>query len=392
MVISTLVCLALLLALLPAYLFCVNLMRYRRPGLPCREKPLPAVSVLIPARDEAESISAAVHAVLASRNVELEVVVLDDHSTDATAAIVTALAQCDSRVRLLTAPPLPPGWCGKQHACAQLARAARYDILVFVDADVRLAPDGLARAVGFLEQSGAELVSGVPRQETGSFVERLLIPLIHFLLLGYLPMGLMRRWPYPGLAAGCGQLFVARRSAYEQMGGHGAIRTSLHDGLTLPRAFRIAGFRTDLFDATDVAVCRMYHSARQLWHGLSKNAGEGLAAPRLIGLATLLLFGGQVLPFLLVPLAWGRGGLTALGVGAAVGLAWLPRLLGAWRFRQNWLGAALHPLAILGLLAIQWQAFCQAWLGRPATWKGRSYGLQTPPSVLSTGTVSPARS
>src|SRR5262249_58521809 len=99
----------------------------------------------------------------------------------------------------------------------------------------------------------------------------------------------------PALGAGCGCVCVARRAAYEAVGGHAAVRASLHDGITLPRAFRRAGRRTDLCDATDLAVCRMYRSGRELWFGLAKNAREGLAHPRAIVPWTLLLLGGQVL-------------------------------------------------------------------------------------------------
>jgi hypothetical protein len=150
--------------------------------------------------------------------------------------------------------------------------------MVFVDADVRLAPQGLARLAGFLQRSGADLVSGVPRQETGTFLERLLIPLIHFLPLGFLPFQRMRSSRHPAYGSGCGQLFMTYRNAYEAAGGHAAVRTSLHDGVTLPRAFRAAGLMTDMCDTTEVATCRMYRSARAVWDGLGKNATEGRAA------------------------------------------------------------------------------------------------------------------
>jgi hypothetical protein len=346
--------------------------------------------VLIPARNEERSIRAAVEAALAGRGVELEVVVLDDHSEDATARIVAELAARDPRVRLLQGPPLPPGWCGKQHACVVLARAARHPLLVFVDADVRLAPDGLARMAAFLDASGADLVSGVPRQEAGTFLEKLVIPLIHFVLLGFLPLRRMRRSCRPAFAAGCGQLFLARRTVYERVGGHAAIRASLHDGIKLPRAFRAAGLKTDLCDATDVATCRMYRGAGELWHGLAKNATEGLAAPRMIVPATALLLGGQVLPLALLPLAWAEpaaAGLAALGVV----LLFSPRLAGMRRFHQSPLGAALHPLGVLVLVAIQWYGLLRALLGRPAGWKGRLYGSGRAGGIRAGAGTSPFR-
>jgi hypothetical protein len=377
MLLDSLTVITCVLAVLPALMFYRNFAAYAPPpSAPAvADTDVPAVSVLIPARNEATSIGAAVTAVLHSERVNLEVLVLDDHSTDATAAIVRHLVRQDARVRLVTAPPLPPGWCGKQHACAVLAAHATYPLLVFVDADVRLQPQGLARLVTFLQTSGADLISGLPRQETGTWLERLLIPLMHFLLLGFLPFRRMRHSRHPAYGTGCGQLFMARREAYAKAGGHSAIRTSLHDGLTLPRAFRSAGLLTDLCDATDIATCRMYRGAREVWHGLAKNATEGLAASRLIVPATLLLLGGQVLPVVLCAVGmvgrlspWAFG-LALLGVSAV----YYPRLQALRRFAQMPLGAVLHPLGIVMLLAIQWYAYGRAWRRYPVTWKERIY-------------------
>jgi hypothetical protein len=217
------------------------------------------------------------------------------------------------------------------------------------------------------------LTSGVPRQLTGTFLERLLIPLIHFVLLGFLPMIAMRRSLKEKFAAGCGQLFIARRDAYFAAGGHEAIRASLHDGVKLPRAFRRAGFRTDLFDATDLARCRMYQTNAETWRGLGKNATEGLGAPGVLPVMSALLLGGQVLPFLLLAaLPWLPANAVQPTLAAAL-CAWIPRLIAARRFRQSLLGAMLHPLGVTLLLVIQWQARWRQRAGVPMSWKGRDY-------------------
>ena len=365
---------ALALAAVPAALVAVNLLHYRPPG--ARRAPAGRVAVLIPARDEEASIGAALESVLgeaAGEGGPAEVHVMDDGSSDATAEIVARFAAADPRVRLHAAPPLPPGWCGKQHACHALSRVTGCEVLLFLDADVRLAPGAVDRVAGYLDDSGADLVSGFPRQQTETLLERLLLPLIHFVLLGFLPVARMRRSRQPVLSAGCGQLFAARRAAYERAGGHAAIRASRHDGITLPRAFRRAGLRTDLFDATRLATCRMYRGAAEVWNGLAKNATEGMAAPAAIVPWTVLLLGGQVVgPALL--LAAAVGGVAPGAVLPAVGataLGFATRAVLALRFRQSWLGVALHPLGVALLVAIQWYALAREGLGRPLAWKGR---------------------
>ncbi len=361
-----------ILAAIPASLFLWNLALYTQPPATSGYE---AVSVLIPARNEERSIAASVLAALASRNVHLELIVLDDHSEDRTAEIVRGLAADDKRVRLFAAPPLPPDWCGKQFACSVLAGLATKPVLCFIDADVELTATGLARMIAALRLRNSGLISGFPRQVTLTALEQLLLPLMHFLLLGFLPLSGMRRLLNPAFGAGCGQIFVADREAYRRAGGHAAIRTSRHDGITLPKAFRRAGIMTDLCDATQIASCRMYHNAHQVFFGLLKNADEGLASPGRILPFSLMLFIGQVLPFLLFAYAWTAIPSHVLRLLATLAFAasYLPRLIAVFRFKQPAMAALFHPLAIFMLLAIQWYSLLRSVLRIPATWKGRSY-------------------
>jgi hypothetical protein len=375
---------ALACALLPCLLFLCNMLFFAEPPPPDGHEGRKRVSVLIPARNEELSIGAAVEGVLRSTGVDLELIVLDDASTDGTAEVVRGYARKDARVRLATAPALPEGWNGKQYACHVLSSLARYELLCFLDADVRLAPRALARMAAFQRASGADLVSGFPRQETKTFLERLLLPLIHFVLLGFLPLAMMRRYAAsPGFAAGCGQFMMTDRHAYQRSGGHAAIRTTMHDGLLLPRRYRSAGLRTDLADMTHLATCRMYRSAAEVWRGLSKNATEGLAAPSRIGPFTLLLGLGQVLPLpLLLWMLWKAGRHAGqmhrlpeacVVVAAAATAGYLPRLAASWRYRQSWRSALLHPLGIAVLLLLQWVSLIRKLCGVQATWKQRAY-------------------
>jgi len=208
---------------------------------------------------------------------------------------VQAAAEEDGRVRLATAPELLRGWTGKQHACRVLACEASYDVFCFLDADVRVGREAIYRMLSELnvterQRQEMALVSGFPRKDTGSFLERLLIPIIHFVLLGFLPLPAERWGNSVSFATGCGQFMMVRREPYMASGGHSAIRASMHDGLLLPRLFRKHGFRTGVYDLTSDASCRMYRGAAEVWRGLAKNATEGMATLGRIPVFTLLFW------------------------------------------------------------------------------------------------------
>jgi hypothetical protein len=359
------------LALLPCALYFSNI-RLFKPPPEATDGIIPSISVMIPARNEEAGIEACLRSVLASTGATLEVIVLNDHSTDRTAEIVASIAKGDSRVRLESSTHLPPGWSGKQHACFELSKKATSRVLVFLDADVRLSSDCLSRLSAFQRSTDAALVSGFPRQEVVTFFEKLLIPLIHWLLLGFLPLSRMRIELRPSLGAGCGQLFLTNRESYKKAGGHDAIKTSFHDGIQLPRSYRRAGLKTDLCDITDLATCRMYASAGQVWNGLAKNAREGIGKPLLLPIFTILFLMGQVLPiaWLIFTLRSGPYGLALLNA-FTIGLIAAPRLHSTVRFAQPMMSALLHSMGIVILLAIQWYANLRVLIGKPIAWKGR---------------------
>jgi hypothetical protein len=229
----------------------------------------------------------------------------------------------------------------------------------------------------FLSHSGSDLVSGFPRQETESPLECLLLPLIHFVLLSYLPLAGMRAFSAPGFAVGCGQFLMVRRDAYRRSGGHSEIRTTMHDGLLLPHLFRRHGLRTDIADLTHLATCRMYRNASEVWRGLAKNATEGMASPARILPFTFLLFCGQVLPLLLAasvviaPASYNQGARSL--ILAALAASFIPRLLSVWKYRQSLYSALVHPLGVSVLLLLQWYALLRKIAGQQVTWKERAY-------------------
>ncbi|WP_431283361.1 glycosyltransferase [Humitalea sp. 24SJ18S-53] len=350
------------LALIPAVLGAINLAMLRTPkGTP------PAsvlVSVLIPARDEAANIAACLHAALASQDVAVEVLVMDDGSTDATPEVVHAIAAIDPRVRLLSSPALPPGWTGKVHACARLAEAAAGTHLLFIDADVRLAPQAAAAMAAHALRQNLGMVTGVPRQAIGTLGEGVTVPLINYLLVGYLPGGGRAFTRHPALAAACGQLVLVERRAYDAAGGHAAVRGVLHDGLALARRMRTQGMRTEVVRAAPLATCSMYDGFLQSWKGFLKNAREGMATPVGLPIWTILLAGAHLWPWFLLP---------APQAILALALTYAARgAITLWA-REPWWTVPLHPVCVAVALAIQWTALVRGALGLSAGWKGRAY-------------------
>ena len=371
---TALMILCIFAAAIPLAMVVYNMRFYRSLPGPLRRE-VPSVSVLIPARNEAMNIRAAIDSVLQCEGVEIEVMVWNDGSTDETADIVRTISEADPRVRLIDGTPLPEGWAGKPFGCWSLANLAKGDVLLFMDADVRLrAGDGLLRMSAAFLRPELDLLSGVPWQRVETLSEVMLVPLIHFVLLGFLPLQMMRETTDPRFAAACGQLMLFRKTAYFAAGGHATAQRSFHEGIALSRSFRKAGRVTDLFDATDVAVCRMYSGIGEVWRGFAKNAHEGLASPKSLLPFSFLLFFGQVLPFLSLLFNGLSGGSAQLAF-LALSLSFAARGILAAKFKQPVSGVILQPIAVGFLLINQWYGAVRFWIGKPVAWRGRALSL-----------------
>lgn len=248
------------------------------------------LSVLIPARNEADNIADCLSSVLAcsTSGREVEVRVLDDSSTDGTGAIAAAIL--GDRACVMRGRELPEGWLGKSHACAQLAEAAEGDWLLFLDADVRLQPLALEAAFTAAEAQGGGMVTGFPRQVTGTWLERLVVPLMVFTIICHLPVPLVRGSRDPRFVAAHGGFILIHRDTYARCGGHESIRGELVDDMALARAVKRAGEPVTLADITGHASMRMYHNAREVWNGYRKNIYAGIGRSPVLLLAVLTMY------------------------------------------------------------------------------------------------------
>lgn len=333
------------------------------------------VSVLIPARNEEASIEAAVRSVARSRHPVHEVIVYDDLSTDRTPQILAGLAEEIPQLRIVKGFGLPDGWVGKPHACHQLARHATGDVLVFIDADVTLSDEAIERLGSLLER--ADVASAVPRQETGSFAERLVMPLLHLTYTSWLPQLLVLACQDERFVAANGQLMAMRREAYDELGGFAAVRHEIVDDVAFCRHAKRSGKRVVFADGDRIASCRMYTSGREVWEGFSKNIYEGIGGSPLALMAILavhLFF--FVLPYAALAYAVlsGEPHWVAPAAAGVMGNVTL-RMVLALRYRQPLSGLVLHPLSIAALCAIAVNSFRWSASGR-LRWAGRTYAAR----------------
>ncbi len=352
----------------------LNLRLVRTPPHP--PDALEPVAVLLPVRDEAHRLEPGLRSLLAALDGypgHARLLVLDDESTDGTAALVRRVAGGDRRVTLLPGAPRPAGWLGKPWACQQLADAATGDTamepqaLVFVDADVVLAPHALAATVAQLRQLGLALVSPYPRQVAVTAAERLVQPLLQWSWLTTLPLRVAERSRRPSLGAANGQLLAVDATTYRRAGGHASVRADVLDDLALLRAVKAVGGRGTVTDGTHLATCRMYDGWAELRDGYTKSLWTAFGSPA-GAIATVGVLGAV---YVWPPVAALRGsGAGALGYAAGVaGRALVARRTGGRAFPDS-LG---HPASVVLLGWLTGRSL----LGRrrgTLRWKGRPLG------------------
>lgn len=348
----------------------------------------PKVSVLIPARNEEHNLGPCLESLISQQYPNYEVLVLDDRSEDDTRKVALNLGfelADHARLRLLPGTDLPEGWTGKGWACHQLAQAASGEYLLFTDADTRHQPGMLATVVQAAEEQQIDLLSAWPAQITKTWSEKLVIPLIALLIVGLLPMFVLRllqAFPkvaalIPNRAVGAfgaanGQFMFFRRQAYQDIGGHQAVASHLVEDVALGRlvASRTgSGMRLVNADGSALVRCRMYQNFAGVWEGFSKNLRAAFDDSTGLFVASLLFqFAVFLGPFvsLTVP---------SLFSGMVLGqllIIFLLRVILVIRMKTSWLGALLHPVgyALALLIALNsWRLSS----GKGVTWKGRRY-------------------
>lgn len=370
-ILATFVTSVLVVITLTAILNVITMLRLK----PINTKSQPQASVLIPARNESQVIADTLQRLSKQDYPNFEVILLDDHSTDGTGMIAQQVAnETGLNLTILQGKELPSGWGGKNWACHQLGEMANGEILVFTDADVIWHPQALSSVVAQFQNTKADLLTVWPTQQTITWGERLVVPLMAFVTLGYLPHIAVHRTPFSAFAAANGQCMVFRRTSYHQIGGHATVKNAIVEDIRLAQQVKSVGLQLRMADGNGLVSCRMYQNWDDVRNGYAKNIiagyGDSIIALMVASIFHWLIF--------LWPLIWlVQSGIQAdrvfmLWAIALTVLGILIRMLTAITTRQRALDALLLPVSVILMTVIAIQAtYWYVRYGGPR-WKGRT--------------------
>ncbi|MDD5311593.1 MAG: glycosyltransferase [Dehalococcoidia bacterium] len=345
-----------------------SLVRYNHSG---RQ---PFISVLIPARNEEEVIGRCVQSLLSQDYPNFEVRVLDDDSSDGTWTVLQNLAIDDSRLKITRGKLLPAGWLGKLWACHQLSLQAEGEMLLFTDADTVHRPSTLRHAAAAMETEDADLITALPQQIMGSFLEKLIMPFSYWVIMCFLPLVVAFTTQNTLFSAATGQFMLFRRSAYEKTGGFEAIKEKVVDDVELCKRIRSHGLRWRLMDGHDSYSVRQYSSAMELIEGHTKNlfAEFNNNAPVLtfIWLWILLVFLAPIAGLFTGILIDGTAGIVFWLSVACILVSLAIWIIACMRFRFPLYLPLFYPLSVLIMAMLSFSSMILNF-GKKATWKGR---------------------
>jgi chlorobactene glucosyltransferase len=357
----------------------LNLKKLMRPS---EESKVPAapplISVLIPARNEEANIRKCVESLQKQDYPNFEIIVLDDNSEDSTADIVAAMAARDKRIRLLSGEPLPGDWAGKPFACYQLARKARGSWFLFVDADTVHAPHMLRSVLDLAIKTKASLLSGFPRQRADTLPLKIVMPVMYFFILGWLPIWWLQRSRTPKPSLAIGQFLMFPRDDYWRMGGHKVVQSRIVEDVWFGIETCRHGGRHVAVDLSSVVECTMYGDIKGAWAGIGRSI-YSIAATMPVALLFLVV---TVVVCYLGPFYWLWRGFMIIDVPTfwrevvvvQVFVIYLMRWMVDNRFKEPNSSVFFHPLGATFFILNLFYIGTRLLVGAGVSWKERVYG------------------
>jgi glycosyltransferase involved in cell wall biosynthesis len=353
--------------------FTLNLLTFTRFSRPLknaeknREEPVRGISVLIPARNEENTIEGCVRAVLKNRYPVFEVLVMDDGSTDETYNRVDSIK--DERLKIFRAPKKPSGWAGKNWACHQLSLKATYPFFLFIDADTLLTEGALWRINQIFNLTGAEVISGCPKQIPKSFIDKVLLPIMPFLPIGCLPMFKIGSFRFVRSAIH-GALVAYDKRFYEKFGGHESVKNQWVDDAALNKVIPRFHGKTETLDVTGIVSCKMYSTGTETVEGIARSMYHSLYGKiPLVLFMMFVLFLVTLFPFLL--LAFSHTGEQILLSAGILAIFIGTRLVLDRKYGFPIYSAFLLPITFFVTLYVAFRSVRRS-LKKDFVWRGRS--------------------
>ncbi|HAJ96043.1 MAG TPA: glycosyl hydrolase, partial [Actinobacteria bacterium] len=277
-------------------------MKHRLSDSFLKENPL--ISVLIPARNEQDNIKRCINSLIKQDYSNLEILVLDDNSNDMTSAIVEEMAGKDDRIKLYHGKPLARGWLGKSYACQQLSEYANGDYLAFIDADTLHFPTSISSSVACLLKYRVDALSVFAKQIMVTIHERMMIPFGNFMIMGFMPLALIRKTKNPLFCTAIGQFILFKKDVYKDIGGHESVKGEILEDIIISKQVKRCGFRFMIFDGSSNLYCRMYHNFKEVVNGYSKVIFSAFDYNlTMISIALIMITAIYLMPFVMLPLA-----------------------------------------------------------------------------------------
>lgn len=344
--------------------------------------PMPLVSVIVPARNEEKTIGKCLISLIEQDYPNIEIIAVNDNSTDRTAAIIEDIREKDTRVQLVDGEDLPPGWMGKNFAVYQGVQHAKGEYLLFVDADEWFNPRCISRTICYALEHGSDLLILMPGAVRKGFWERLIFPVYTQITWSTLPFSLLEdNRSHANLGGGPYLLF--KREAYEDIGGHERIRGEIVEDMMLVRAIKKSGLKLSYLFGHELLTLGSYGNLSNIWRQLSKSYFSGIGRKAwIVGESVFLLFSFLILPWVSVilslsylmiyPWGWFPFLVFLLGMGQCISALFLRYRLKQYISLDNTY-SLLQPLAALMIMGIMIHSTAKGLYGKGTTWKGRSY-------------------